>query len=191
MGNFMYYPLEAEASSYHRREDYNALGVRKATVVKEENEIDRLHRSYCSKIFSERKTVQHKRNLLDVSNFEYSNRYDEWSPDDISNFKAIFQYFDLNCDGLIDAQEMNIVLNRYGNTSRENDRTEFFNDADEDHSRLIDFDEFLVFLDSNRQKQTEASDVGKSFDEIVTQGAQQIQKIRQTTVYRQIANGFF
>ena len=191
MGNFMYYPLEAEATSYHRREDYNALGVRRADVVKEENEIDRLHRVYCAKIFAERKTAQEKRHLLSVDDFEYTKRYQFWEADDISDFKAMFKYFDSNGDGLIDFQEMNHMLNQLGEISSEEERYVVFEKIDVDKSKTIDFEEFLMFLDRVREEKSFETPFGKKLEGIVKHGAQQINNVRQMSVYRQIANGFF
>ena len=190
MGNFFYYPLEAEATSYHRRQDYNALGIRKANVVKEENEIDKLHRGYCADLFLQRRELNDKRLLLTTDDEEYAEKYPQWEPDTISDLKIAFQLFDLNRDGLIDLREMAIVLDYFGEDSPLEERMLCFQEIDVDHSGMIDFEEFLGIV-SWLQKAEITNRTGENIGIIVDITSTQAQRIRQMSVPRQISHGIF
>ena len=190
MGNFFYYPLEAEATSYHRRQDYNSLGVRKATIIREDNEIDKLHRNYCSEIFMTRKTSSEKRLLLTLEDETYAQRYPQWNVDDISNFKVQFQLFDMNADGLIDFRELAFVLDHVGENSRPDERSICFDEIDLDGTGTIDFEEFLVIL-SWLQREESTTKTGGNIGYIITRGASQVNQIRKMSVFKQLVNGIF
>ena len=190
MGNFFSYPLEAEAASYHRRQDYNSLGIRKADVVKEENEIDRLHRTYCAEIFGERKLASEKSLLLTVDNKTYSKRFPQWRLDDISDLKIQFTIFDPNCDGLIDYRELNIVLDMYGEDSTPEERYKCFQEFDLDDSGTIDFEEFLTMV-TLLSKAKKMNTTAENINTIVRRGAEHSKQIRKMSVREQMINGLF
>jgi len=187
----MYYPLQPEAICYHRQQDYNALGERKSNVVRQENEIDLLHRTYCADIFSQRKHINEKRKLLtDVSDEAYAKRFPQWDAEDIGDFKVQFEIFDLNRDGLIDFKEMNMVLDEFGEASDEEERMKYFHEIDLDNSNTVDFEEFLLVM--NKLKTAAASSkAGGNIGNIVTKGAHQVKKLRRMSVYKQLTNGLF
>lgn len=188
MGNFFYYPLKPEAISYHRPQDYNALGVRKTDVVKDENEIDLLHRTYCAEIFSQRESINEKRKLLtEVSDEAYARRFPQWESEDIGDYKIQFEIFDLNRDGLIDFKEMNLVLDEFGESSDEDDRLRYFKEIDLDGSNTVDFEEFLLVLSKLQASGRAADNIGN----IVTKGAHQVKNLRRMSVYKQLTNGLF
>ncbi|CAK8678869.1 unnamed protein product [Clavelina lepadiformis] len=177
-----------EAISYHRRQDYDSLGQRKSNVIKDENEIDLLHRTYCADIFSQRKQINEKRLLLtQVSDEAYAKRFPQWEPDDIGDYKIQFEIFDLNCDGLIDFKEMNQVLDEFGEPSEEEDRLKYFKEIDLDHSNSVDFEEFLLVV----SKLQASSAPGTSIGNIVAKGAKQVKELRRMSVYKQLTNGLF
>lgn len=191
MGNFMQYQLQPEAISYHRQQDYNALGERKSDVVKDENEIDLLHRTYCADIFSQRKHINEKRKLLtDVSDEAYAKRFPQWEPEDIGDFKVQFEIFDLNRDGLIDYKEMNMVLDEFGEVSSPEDRWKYFKEIDLDASKTIDFEEFLLVLNKLQQAAGQGK-AGGTIGNIIAKGAHQVKNLRRMSVYKQLTNGLF
>nr|XP_009860431.1 uncharacterized protein LOC104266302 [Ciona intestinalis] len=191
MGNMFYYPLEPEAISYHRPQDYNSLGKRKSDIKKDENEIDLLHRTYCADIFSQRKNINQKRKMLtDVSDEDYAKRFPQWEAEDIGDYKVQFEIFDLNRDGLIDFKEMNMVLDEFGESSDEQDRIKYFRQIDLDDSNSVDFEEFLLVL-NKLQQAAGLNKAAGNIGNIVTQGAHQVKELRRMSVYKQLTNGLF
>ena len=190
MGNLFSYPLEAEATSYHRRQDYNSLGVRKTAIVKEENEIDKLHRKYCTDMFQHRKNDSAKRLFLTIEEEAYVAHHPQWDTDDIAELKLMFEIFDMNCDGLVDFRELAFVLDNVGENSRSDERVLCFEEIDLDKTGTIDFEEFLVVL-SFLQKADSSTKTGRNIAQFVVRGANHIKQLRKISVYRQLCQGVF
>nr|XP_039268086.1 calmodulin-like protein 10 [Styela clava] len=189
MGNLMSYPLQPEIISYHRPQDYNSFGERK-NIPKEENVIEKLHYAHLEEVFASRQNSNTRRKLLDVSDEEYAKKFPQWSPAEISNFKAQFLIFDSNRDGILDFIEMNSVLDEFGESSKPNERWRCFNSMDIDHSGTVDFEEFLIVI-SRLQRADKKDPVEENILNIVTRGARQVAKLRNMSVSQQIADGLF
>lgn len=82
-------------------------------------------------------------------------QYPHWDVEDILDFKALFQSFDLNGDGVIDFRELCLGLDELGDTTKPEERRLHFTTLDVDSSGVVDFEEYLVLVNmmlKNKQK---------------------------------------
>lgn len=64
----------------------------------------------------------------------------------IADFREAFSLFDKDGDGTISAKELGIVIRSLGQNPTEKELQELINQADEDDSGTIDFQEFLSLM---------------------------------------------
>jgi Ca2+-binding EF-hand superfamily protein len=65
-----------------------------------------------------------------------------------ANLRDQFMSFDLNEDGLIDHDELSMVLDQLGDKTGVEEREDYFRRVDYDGSNGVDFEEFLAVRES-------------------------------------------
>lgn len=68
------------------------------------------------------------------------------SETDFADLRDQFNSFDLNKDGMIDLEELCVVLDRLGDGSTPEERQQHFDTVDTDDSGAVDFEEFLELV---------------------------------------------
>ena len=79
------------------------------------------------------------------------------SETEIATYKAIFDHWDGNRDGVIQKDEIGTVLRAAGQNPTEAEIDEFMARADTNENGVVDFDEFICMVDE--VKKTTPSDV--------------------------------
>ena len=96
----------------------------------------------------------------------------------------------MNRDGLIDFNEICLVLDEFGDTSTEQQRKNYFKTV-KDQNLTIDFEQFLLLMSKSMNLDGTLKKQASNFHHIVYRGAQQVKKLRKLTVYKQLMTGIF
>lgn len=105
----------------------------------------------------------------------------------IARLKEVFEYFDADHSGSIDADELVNVFSSMGQTVTQEEMREMIDQVDEDGSGQIEFEEFLMLMCSNFGSKTFETDMHEVFDLVDKEGTGKIdtnalaQLIRETT----------
>lgn len=105
----------------------------------------------------------------------------------IARLKEVFEYFDADHSGSIDAEELVNVFASMGQEVTEDEMREMIDQVDEDGSGQIEFEEFLMLMCSNFGGKTFETDMHEAFSLVDPDGAGRIetsmlfQLIKETT----------
>ncbi|EGD76509.1 hypothetical protein PTSG_07626 [Salpingoeca rosetta] len=94
------------------------------------------------------KSIVARKKLSDENTARLLSMYPQWTDSDIADLKDQFHSFDVNQDGMIDFEEMVIVLDSLGDETSREQRKQCFAAVDTDHSGFIDFEEFLELVNN-------------------------------------------
>ena len=129
-----------------------------------------------------------KKKIKEMEATDVLDQYPMWTSDDILDFKAQFQSFDINQDGLIDFHELSCVLTELGDESDLATRETLFREMDVDNSGGIDFEEYLELLYHVLEEKGEGTRAIAMLNQDTTENSQ---KVRRLSVVQQIEHGLF
>eukprot|EP01135_Chromosphaera_perkinsii_P007820 Nk52_evm12s1020 gene=Nk52_evmTU12s1020 len=195
MGNAMSYPIKSNVISHIDQKMYSSTGSLNEEMANNERvQIDcynRMQQEFWGKIHEERIKQQEERKKLERIDYDKLVReWPQWTLDDITNFAVQFRTFDLNQDGLIDFEELCILLDQSGDQTAQEERQNLFNEVDIDKSGGVDFDEFLQLM--NQFKSGNSMGEGFHFTAFMSEKAERALRIKhKLSVEQQLHFGVF
>eukprot|EP00039_Didymoeca_costata_P020037 m.339809 g.339809 ORF g.339809 m.339809 type:complete len:196 (-) comp18978_c0_seq1:841-1428(-) len=167
------YPLDASPLCYELQQDFDECGER---IQRQENQESLSHYHLAQQPFwdvvleQRAKSTVAREMYTDTNVSEYARLYPQWNERDIANMRDQFMTFDLNEDGLIDCDELNILLDRLGDKTSLEERQAYFQAVDDDESNGVDFVEFLQLVSQVTTGKADAQcGFGKVYVETVNQ----------------------
>merc|ERR1712071_88932 len=70
----------------------------------------------------------------------------ELDPEELEEWRTIFNLFDVDGDGSITCQELGVVLRSMGQNPSDKELKEMIKDMDEDGSGTVDYEEFVILM---------------------------------------------
>ncbi|XP_067682358.1 calmodulin-like [Haliotis asinina] len=89
---------------------------------------------------------------------------ENFTDEQISEFKQCFAHMDKDGDGMITTKELGIVMRSLGQNPTEAELQDMINEVDADGNGTIDFDEFLTMMCRRLNTYDEESELREAFD---------------------------
>mmetsp|Transcript_4347 Transcript_4347/g.9064 ORF Transcript_4347/g.9064 Transcript_4347/m.9064 type:complete len:149 (-) Transcript_4347:308-754(-) len=95
---------------------------------------------------------------------------EQYTEEQIAEFKEAFSLFDKDGDGTIDADELGTVLRSLGNQPTDEDVEDMIREADEDGNGTIDFSEFIKMMPTQERDDNAEEEMLEAFRVFDTDG---------------------
>ena len=87
----------------------------------------------------------------------------------MEELRAAFAFFDRNGNGCIEAEELGAVMVSLGYQATESELRDMINEADADGNKMIDFEEFVLMMESkSRPGQDDEEEMKEAFKASIT-----------------------
>jgi len=95
---------------------------------------------------------------------------DQYSEEQIAEFKEAFSLFDKDGDGTIDSEELGTVLRSLGNQPTDEEVEDMIREADKDGNGTIDFAEFIEMMPTQERDENAEEEMLEAFRVFDTDG---------------------
>eukprot|EP00090_Calanus_glacialis_P004756 TRINITY_DN13570_c0_g1_i1.p1 TRINITY_DN13570_c0_g1~~TRINITY_DN13570_c0_g1_i1.p1 ORF type:complete len:151 (-),score=70.88 TRINITY_DN13570_c0_g1_i1:190-642(-) len=87
----------------------------------------------------------------------------ELDPEELEEWRTIFNLFDVDGDESITCQELGVVLRSMGQNPSDQELKEMINEMDEDGSGTVDFEEFVILMKKKTADAEGNDDIEEAF----------------------------
>eukprot|EP01088_Endostelium_zonatum_P006392 TRINITY_DN18514_c0_g1_i1.p1 TRINITY_DN18514_c0_g1~~TRINITY_DN18514_c0_g1_i1.p1 ORF type:complete len:149 (-),score=41.91 TRINITY_DN18514_c0_g1_i1:23-469(-) len=88
----------------------------------------------------------------------------KFTQDQVDEYTQVFNNFDRNKDGTIDASELSVVMRDLGLTSTKRDVEQMIASVDKDKNGTIDLEEFMILMQGMINRPVDYREIFKAFD---------------------------